>query len=903
MVIALPHGTLDLDAGTFTPTGGAADSLTETERKLLRHMATRPGVPVSREDLQREVWGYRDGILSRTVFTTVGRVRAKIELNPSDPRHLLTVPGVGYALVVGGLTPAGPERAQLPSPVGLVGRAADLVGVEQLFAGGARLVTLLGPGGIGKTALATELARRRAGLVGFCTLEPVEADSGVPVAMAASLGLTLSGGRDPWGELAGRVGGEAALCVLDNAEHLPGLAPALPGLLGACPGLCCLVTTRVRLGLRDEHAWTLSPLDPAAALDLAVARARRARPGWEPTAADLAALGELCGRLGGSPLAIELACAWLRLLEPTEILAELDRSTAVLHALDRDVPARHRSVDATLDASWGLLDPAAARVIERLSTFCGAFGRAAAVEVADADLLTLGQLVDASMVVRSPRGFDVHPLVRQHARQRLARDPARLAEAGLRHARHVLARLVRAIDGLEAGELAAAACLATLGPLHADIVAAWSNRARAGDRDALAAAAPALYRYLDLANRHVELFEVLALAVSAVGDPRLDGLALAMLLLGAGAGSPAIRGVPLDAALLVDVPEPLRTTAHVHGAIAALYSAGPTAAVPWAERAVELAQASGRPFLVGFSRAVRGSTRLRVGALDGARADLTEAMSASREDRARGRVAVHLGELELAAGRWSEGRAALEAAIAACRLTEDRSFTLLALGRLAQAMAQLGASPVEVCIEAIDEGVSSRVPRVWWSTALVELAEHQLAEGHAGDSLFLASAAAAAPNMQRPGVIEALVARASALAPADEAARGREASDAQVLARARSATKNPADRTTSDRRDLGREPAPDDAAKAGDHPVAAPAGQPRRHEEHPQAPERHHPEEDHHDADPQRVRPAKAPCRKNHHGADRHGGEQRAGGDHEEGERLPCGEPDLRPTPDNQRRQ
>ncbi len=785
MVIALPHGTLDLDAGCFTPKSGACETLTDTERKLLRHMAARPGQPVSREELQREVWGYRDGILSRTVFTTVGRVRAKIEVNPADPRHLLTVPGVGYALVVGRVTPAGPERSRLPSPVGLVGRAADLVGIEQLFAGGARLVTVLGPGGIGKTALATEFARRRAGIVGFCSLEPVEADTAVPAAMATSLGLTLSGGRDPWGELAGRLGGEAALCVLDNTEHLPGLAPALPGLLSACPGLACLVTTRVRLGLRDEHAWTLAPLDAAAALDLALSRARRARTGWEPSTADLGALAELCGRLGGSPLAIELACAWLRLLDPAEILAELDRSTAVLHALDRDVPARHRSVDATLDTSWGLLDPAAARVIEKLSTFCAGFDRAAAVEVADADLLTLGQLVDASMVVRSPQGFDLHPLVRQHARHRLARDPSRQAEAGQRHSAHVLLRLVRTIDGLETGELSASVCLATLTPLHADIVAAWSNRARVQDRDALARAAPALYRYLDLANRHLELFEVLAAAVAAVGDPQRDGLALGLLLLGAGAGSPAIRGVHLDAALLAEVPEPLRTTAYVHGAIATLYSSGPPAAVPWADRAVELAEASGRPFLVGFSRAVRGSTRLRVGELDGARDDLVVAMSVSREDRARGRVAVHQGELELAAGRWREGRAALETAIAACRLTEDRSFTLLALGRLAQAMATLGESPVDVCIEAIDEGVCSRVPRVWWSTALVELAAHQLAEGKHGDALFLAAAAGAAPNMQRPGVIEALVERAMALAPAGEGTRGREASDSHVLARAR----------------------------------------------------------------------------------------------------------------------
>lgn len=787
MVIALQHGTLDLDAGQFTPTNGSPESLTDTERKLLRHLAARAGQPVSREELQREVWGYRDGILSRTVFTTVGRVRAKIEQNAADPRHLLTVPGVGYTLVIGRATPAGPETTRLPSPVKLIGRAADLVGIEQLFAGGARLVTLLGPGGIGKTALAAEFARRRPGAVGFVSLEPVGTESAVPAAIAGGLGLTLSGGRDAWGELAGRLGGEAVLCVLDNTEHLPGLPLALPGLLAACPGLSCLVTTRLRLGLRDEHAWTLAPLDAPAALDLALARARRARTGWEPSVDDVAALVELCGRLGGSPLAIELACSWLRLLEPAELLAELDRSSEVLHALDRDVPARHRSVEATLDASWGLLDPAAGRVLEKLSAFCSAFDRAAAVEVADADLMTLGQLVDASMVVRTTQGFDLHPLVRQHARQRLALDPARQAEAGERHARFVLARLVRAIDGLESNALSASACLGTLGPAHADIVAAWSNRARAGDRDALSQAAPPLYRYMDLANRHVELFDVLAVAVAAVGDPRHDGLALALLLLGAGAGAPVLRGTPVDESLLGSVAEPLRTTARVHGTIATLHAEGPARALHWADGAVEGAVGTGRPFLMGFARAVRGSTRVRLGDLQGAREDLEEAMRLSCEDRSRGRVAVHLGELELAAGRWGEGRPALESAIAACRLTDDRSFTLLALGRLAEVMAQAGESPALVCIEAIDEGVSSRVPRVWWSTALVVLAEQALAAGRGGDALFLAAAANAAPNMQRPGSVEALVERARASGQADEEAAGRAATDTQVLARARSA--------------------------------------------------------------------------------------------------------------------
>ncbi len=488
--------------------------------------------------------------------------------------------------------------------------------------------------------------------------------------------------------------------------------------------------------------------------------------------------------MGGNPLAIELSCAWLRLLEAAEIVAELDRSDALLRALDRDGPARHRSVEATLDTSWRLLDPATARVLEALSVFCGALDRAAAATVAGAELLTLGQLVDASMVHRSGAGFDVHPLIRQDARRRLELDPERRDRAWSLHAELVLGRLREAVTMLQQGTLSARLCMDRLSPVHADVIAAWLNAIRVGRNELLVAAAPALYRYLDLANRHEELVEALGVAASALERAGHGGLGLAVELIGAGAGAPQRRDLGALRPMLASVPEPLRTAAYVHGAIAHVFGPSPMMALEWADEAVARASAVDDAFLAGFSYAVRGVTRTRLGDLEGAAADLHAARRICREDRALGRVAVHLGELTLVGGRWVEAVPALEDAIRQCRLTDDRSFMILALGRLGQAMVALGEDPTDVCLEAIEEGVASCLHRVWWSAALAALAAFELAAGRPKQALFLLGALAARPSMLAPPAVESQlgVARGAVGVPADVLERtARSASDAEVL--------------------------------------------------------------------------------------------------------------------------
>jgi predicted ATPase len=798
MILTLSTGALDLDEGLLTRPDGTTERFTAVERRLLLHLAERGGRPATREELQREVWGYRPGILSRTVFTTVGRVRARIEADPARPQHLVTIARDGYALVVGAA--ALPARTVVVPPVSgaLIGRETELGEVAALLAGEARLVSLLGPGGIGKTRLAIEVLRRHAGAGAFVALEAVEEAEAVPAVIAEALGEALSGSRDGWGELADAIGDAPVLVVLDNLEQLD-LAAPLAGWLAACAGLRVLATSRVRLGLRAERALPILPLGlptsggalgESAAGRLLLAHAHRARPGWEPSGADAEVLAAICVRVGGSPLALELAAGWLRLLEPAEILGELDRPEQILRTLDRDVPERHRSVEVALSASWRLLAPEAAAVLKGLGVFQEPFDRASAAAIADADLLTLGQLVDTSMIHRVGSRFDLHPLLRADARLRLAADPSRREDVGTRHARYFLTRLVEAVSRLER-EGDREGCLTILTPVHADVLNAWANRARAGDVDALAGAAHALYRYLDLGNRLPELLGALALAREGLAEAPAgsegEGVRAALALLGSGAGG--LPNEPLDALvpLLVRVQGTLRAVALVHAAICALYQGGLPAAIGIASEAMALS--AEEPFVGPFAMAVRGSMNMRLGRLDEARKDLEACMAKSREPRGFARAFVHLGEVALAGGDLRTARSHLEEALAACRAAEDRSFATLALCRLGQVLEALGEDGDAVRIEAIEEGVYSRLPRVWWAAALADLGRRWAGDQDpraARDGVVLLAAAAAGPTMEAPGTVEAMLegtrARVGHGAWYEAVREGRGAADGALLA-------------------------------------------------------------------------------------------------------------------------
>jgi predicted ATPase len=331
----------------------------------------------------------------------------------------------------------------LPVPATpLLGREQEAAAVEDLIVREAvRLVTLTGPGGVGKSRLMVEAARRLgpgfADGARFVDLAAVSAADLVAATIAAGLGLNTSAGRLIT-DLESYLRARRLLLALDNFEQVLDAAPLLAELLAAAVGLVVLVTSRTVLLLRGEHEFLVPPLpippaaadaDPAgllgyASVGLFVERAHAADPGFELTAANAAAVAEICRRLDGLPLAIELAAARVRLLPPQALLARLDHRFSLLTGGARDLPERQRTLRNTLDWSFGLLSPAEQELFARLGVFAGSFGLPAAEAVEDEPVMdTLSALVDCSLV-RAQTGsgeprFALLETIREYALDRL----------------------------------------------------------------------------------------------------------------------------------------------------------------------------------------------------------------------------------------------------------------------------------------------------------------------------------------------------------------------------------------------------------------------------------------------------------------------------------------------------
>jgi predicted ATPase/DNA-binding SARP family transcriptional activator len=373
--------------------------------------------------------------------------------NPASPFR-------GWATLPVGAPDPGGRGSGAPGAPGpltsLIGREEDLARLHALLDDPAcRLVTLVGPGGIGKTRLALEAGGSRRGryrdgvvtvsFAGTSPARPEEAADLVVTNLAAALGVSLAVPRDPRELLADALAGRKLLLVLDNLEQLRDAAGVLAELLARAPGVQVLGTSRRRLGLGVEWLVEVPGLpypppgaDPDAAgypaVQLFEDRARLLRPGFRP-AADLAAVGRVCRQVAGMPLAIELAARWVRSASPAAIADRLAAGGELLATSAPDVEPRHRSIRSVIDWSWELLGEGERQALARLSVMRGGFDLDAAAAVAGAGLPLLAGLVDHSLVEVGEDGrYNMHELLRQYAAQRLAADPAERTEALGRHA-------------------------------------------------------------------------------------------------------------------------------------------------------------------------------------------------------------------------------------------------------------------------------------------------------------------------------------------------------------------------------------------------------------------------------------------------------------------------------------
>ncbi|MFO1316645.1 MAG: tetratricopeptide repeat protein [Burkholderiales bacterium] len=446
-----------------------------------------------------------------------------------------------------GLVPAAPATgvdAPAAARDAFVGRATELAQVQAVLEQpGVRLVVLVGPGGVGKSRLARELALRMAphvrdGCRWVALGDAVDAESAL-ARVAAALGLALSPSVPVRDQVARALARSCAVIVCDGVEQIAGFPTALAALLAAAPDVRWIATSHAPLGVPGERTFALeglahpdpgprpSSVDAARAFDglrLLEARVRAFAPDFD-LAAQLDDCLRLLERIGGWPLAIEIAATVLATQPAATVLADLGETLDTLTAAAPQGQARHASVRASLALSWRLLAPAQRQALSRLAVFAGGFTRSAALDVIQADPAALSALVERLLVQVAGGGrYQLHPLVAQFALEQLAATPDGERQARERHAAHFLRQLSRFGDREHVDAASAARAI------EADFEnfrTAWQwTIATAG----AAALEPAPQAWTHFCNVKGRAREVASLVEPALADARLPPASRAGLL-------------------------------------------------------------------------------------------------------------------------------------------------------------------------------------------------------------------------------------------------------------------------------------------------------------------------------------------------------------------------------------
>jgi predicted ATPase/DNA-binding XRE family transcriptional regulator len=550
--------------------------------------------------------------------------------------------------------PMASNHEALPAPPGpLIGRDGELAAAVSALRTGPRLLTLVGPGGSGKTRLALaaawELADVLAGPVAFADLATVDDADLVAAVVRQALRLHDAPQRSATERVVEHLAGRDALLVLDNFEHVLPAATLVVALLERCPWLRLLVTSRVPLRVRGEQVLPVPPLGlpergrplaaseavQAPAVALFVQQAAWAGSGLALSDANVDDVVEICRRLDGLPLAMELAAPWLRVLTPGALLARLDDRDAPLEG-GPGLPDRQRTLQRTLDWSHALLGPAQRTLFRRLAVFCGP------VELADVEsvcgdglspstvLDSLAALADTSLVNRVDGGggreFRLLETVRRYAADRLAES----GEAERVRARHA-AHFADLVDRAQPSEWRPPEIewLRRLESAHAELHAAlqWSERHdRPGWEDLVTTLS-----WFWLTHGHLDEGRRWLSRVLAAGPARETDRRRTMYLL----------------------------------ARLAYWQGDYEVALDLAERSLVLARALGDPVGAGWALNLTAYVRGYAGEHAAARAALEEVLATAADADLRLDSLIGLGDLLLQSGQVAEGRAELERAVAA----------------------------------------------------------------------------------------------------------------------------------------------------------------------------------------------------------------------------------------------
>jgi len=357
-----------------------------------------------------------------------------------------------------------PQHNLPPALTPFIGRAADLAELKaRLQDPNCRLLTLVGPGGSGKTRLAQEVAATQIGHyphgVFFVPLASIQSVETIVPAVAEALEFSFHGGGEPQQQLLTYLRQKRMLLILDNFEHLLAGVDIVTGILATASEVKILTTSRANLNVQSEHLFPVTGLDfPAdeaqqvtaaySAINLFVSSANRIQPALDMKA-DLADVAQICRLVQGMPLAVLLAAAWAELLTPAEIVSEIEHSLDFLAADWADLPDRQRSMRAVFDHSWRLLTGREQAVFRAVSVFRGGFTREAVQVVADASLEALMRLSNKSLLHRLPGDrYEVHELLRQYVAEKLAESGPEEAKIQQKHSHYYFEFLIQRQEAL-----------------------------------------------------------------------------------------------------------------------------------------------------------------------------------------------------------------------------------------------------------------------------------------------------------------------------------------------------------------------------------------------------------------------------------------------------------------------
>lgn len=459
---------------------GQVIDLSQTEWRLLDVLVRHMGKVISHDILHRSVWGDTNYKESSNLRRYIHRLRSKLESDPENPRYLVSEQGIGYRFLApreaAPATPAPVENKRavkrllnLPvPPTSFIGWTGEVDRVKSLLlTKDVRLVSLIGPGGSGKSRLALQVASHLVESfehgVCFVGLASVLDPSLVAEAIAQALGLQEEKGQNIQDTLHAYLADRRMLLILDNFEHLVAAAPLVSNLLESNPGLKILITSRSVLHLYGEYEFEVPPLalpdlrrisvaevSQSPAVALFIERARAVQPGFNLTPQNVYAVAELCVQLDGLPLAIELAAARMKLLSPQSIAARLSNRFALLADGAQNLPKRQQTMRNTLDWSYDLLTLEEKVLFARLGVFKGGCTMDAVEAIAGfayespemglvhiEPLDHMSSLLDKSMLVREmvqdEIRFSMLETILGYARERLEAS----GEASLLRERHV----------------------------------------------------------------------------------------------------------------------------------------------------------------------------------------------------------------------------------------------------------------------------------------------------------------------------------------------------------------------------------------------------------------------------------------------------------------------------------